>query len=239
MMLNNKFYLLLIIFMILFYNIESFQITRSSHNNIQIVRSSHNNVIRKYKFQLNVFDQIQDTNSILQDSTNAFVDGFERSFFGTMFSRVLGGIVGNIVAGIALTTITVSLSKTWNKEKENKEKENNYNKNVNFDENTSKFKTKSIPVEAWGKLIICIGIDFLGDASYVIPGIGELEDVAWAPLSAFLLSKLFNNNVLTSFEFVKEILPGTDVIPVATLSWFLEYVFPESFLSNSLKLNKK
>jgi len=216
-----------IIMILSFYNVNSFQL-----------KSYNNNLIRKSNFQLNIFDQIQD-NSLLQDNANAFVDGFEKSFFGTMFSRVLGGIVGNILAGIALTTITVSLSKTWNKEKENNKNNNDNNNNINLDDNMNKFKTKSIPIEAWGKLLICIAIDFLGDASYVIPGIGELEDVAWAPLSAFLLSKLFNNNVLTTFEFVKEIIPGTDFIPVATLSWLLEYVFAESFISNSLKLNKK
>lgn len=223
MMENNC--LLLLIFMILFSSIESLQL--KSYNN--------NNIIKNRNFQLNIYDQIQDTNSLLQDNANAFVDGFEKSFFGTMFSRVLGGIAGNILAGIALTTITVSLSKTW-KEKDNK----NYNNNMNnIGDNMNKIKTKSIPIEAWAKLLICIAIDFLGDASYVIPGIGELEDVAWAPLSAFLLSKLFNNNVLTTFEFVKEIIPGTDFIPLATLSWLLEYVFADSFISNSLKLNKK
>jgi cytochrome P450 len=58
-----------------------------------------------------------------------------------MFSRVLGGIVGNILAGIALTTITVSLSKTWNKEKENNNNNDNSNNNINLDDNMNKFKT--------------------------------------------------------------------------------------------------
>ena len=139
-----------------------------------------------------------------------------------------------------MTTITVALSKTvWNKDNKSNNNDDKFSTNNIENDNDNKLKTKSIPVEAWGKLIICIAIDFLGDASYVIPGIGELEDVAWAPLSAFLLSKLFNNNVLTSFEFIKEVLPGTDIIPVATISWLLQYVFSDTFISNSLQLSNK
>jgi hypothetical protein len=223
--------LVLIVVIISLYYVESLKYA-SNH----IVKNRIN--YKKSKIiTLNVIDQVQDNTAILlQDNANAFVDGFERSFAGTMFSRLVGGIVGNIVAGIALTTITVALSKTvWNKDN----KRNNEIENRNEIENDNKLKTKTIPIEAWGKLLICIAIDFLGDASYVIPGIGELEDVAWAPLSAFLLSKLFNNNALTTFEFVKEIIPGTDFIPVATISWLLEYVFAGTFISNSLQLSNK
>jgi hypothetical protein len=54
------------------------------------------NVIRKRSLELNVIDQ--DTTSILlQDNTNAFIDGFERSFAGTMISRVLGGMIYDYV----------------------------------------------------------------------------------------------------------------------------------------------
>ena len=51
-----------------------------------------NRVIKKRSLELNVIDQ--DTTSILlQDNTNAFLDGFERSFTGSIISRLLGGMI--------------------------------------------------------------------------------------------------------------------------------------------------
>ena len=44
--------------------------------------------------------------------------------------------------------------------------------------------------EAWAKLVLCVVIDVIGDSSSS-SGRGELADVAYAPLEAFLLAQLF------------------------------------------------
>ena len=82
-------------------------------------------------------------------------------------------------------------------------------------------------------------IDFIGDTSFLLPGIGEAEDVIAAPLEAFVIGKLFDSNFLTFVEFAKEILPGTDILPVATIAWLLENVFDDSELAKLLQLGEK
>ena len=72
------------------------------------------------------------------------------------------------------------------------------------------------------KLILCILIDFVGVASFAAPGLGEATDVAWAPISAVLVNYLFGNGVFTALAFVEELLPGFDIVPTATIAWFVE-----------------
>ena len=81
-------------------------------------------------------------------------------------------------------------------------------------------------------------IDFVGDTSFLLPGIGEAEDIVAAPLEALLIGKLFDSNFVTFVEFAKEILPGTDILPVATIAWFLENVFDDSDLAKLLQLGE-
>jgi len=72
------------------------------------------------------------------------------------------------------------------------------------------------------KLLVCILIDFVGVASFAVPGLGEATDVGWAPISALLVNYLFGNGIFTALAFVEEISPGLDFIPTATLAWFFE-----------------
>ena len=51
---------------------------------------------------------------------------------------------------------------------------------------------------------------------------GEAADVGWAPISAFLVYKLYGNGLVAGIAFVEELLPGLDIIPTATIAWFLE-----------------
>ena len=41
------------------------------------------------------------------------------------------------------------------------------------------------------KLLISIFLDGVGMLSFIIPGLGEFIDIIWAPLSAFLILKLY------------------------------------------------
>lgn len=88
-----------------------------------------------------------------------------------------------------------------------------------------------------GKLLLCLVIDILGTSSELIPFVGELTDVAYAPLAAFALRYLFQgSNVIFALEFVEEILPFTDVLPLATLCWILETYFGETDIAKLLQI---
>jgi hypothetical protein len=95
---------------------------------------------------------------------------------------------------------------------------------------------RSVTPEQWGKLVICVLIDLAGDASFLLPGLGELSDVVYAPLEAVLLSRLFKSNALGLLGGLEEFLPFTDEIPAATLGWILETFFAESPLGKLLGL---
>ena len=88
-------------------------------------------------------------------------------------------------------------------------------------ENTNQLQTNKML-----KLFLGIIFDFIGMLSYLIPGIGETFDIIWAPLSGFLLMKMYKGNVgkiAGVIETIEELIPFTDFIPTFTLTWI--YVF--------------
>lgn len=77
-------------------------------------------------------------------------------------------------------------------------------------------------------LVLGILLDALGYVSFIIPGVGEFSDIVWAPLSGWLMTKLYKGKpgkVAGVIAFVEEALPGLDVIPTFTLMWLYTYVF--------------
>lgn len=75
------------------------------------------------------------------------------------------------------------------------------------------------------KLIYSIAIDSLGMISYLFPGVGEALDIAWAPISVFLVMKLYPNRKKQALmNGLEEIMPYMDIFPTALLTWRLEYV---------------
>ncbi|MGV8947519.1 MAG: hypothetical protein ACOH1N_13895 [Lutibacter sp.] len=75
----------------------------------------------------------------------------------------------------------------------------------------------------WG-----IFLDGVGLLSFVIPFFGEFFDVVWAPISAFIIFRMYKGTTgklggLVSF--VEEIgILGTDFIPTFTLTWIYKYL---------------
>ena len=70
------------------------------------------------------------------------------------------------------------------------------------------------------KLVLSILFDAIG----MIPFI----DIIWAPLSGYLMTKLYKGNkgkLAGIFSFIEEIIPGTDFIPTFTIMWVYTYVF--------------
>ncbi|KAK9916902.1 hypothetical protein WJX75_008562 [Coccomyxa subellipsoidea] len=75
----------------------------------------------------------------------------------------------------------------------------------------------------WNKLILSVAIDFVGMSSYIVPGAGNISDIGWAPVQAFIVHHLYNNRLLTTLSFIEEVLPFTDIVPSATIGWLMEY----------------
>jgi len=74
-------------------------------------------------------------------------------------------------------------------------------------------------------LIFCILMDIVGYASYAIPGLGEIGDIIWAPISSVIFIAAFGGwkGALGGVgNFIEEILPGTDFIPSFTIMWFIQ-----------------
>ena len=82
-----------------------------------------------------------------------------------------------------------------------------------------------LPKDMMAKLIVCLVIDFVGSSSYLLPGVGEAFDLAWAPTQTIMIAAMFDHVSpnLKYVSFVEEILPFTDVIPSATLGWVKEF----------------
>ncbi len=75
-------------------------------------------------------------------------------------------------------------------------------------------------------LAVCILMDVIGYASFAIPVLGEVIDLVWAPISALIYMKLFGfkKGFLGGvFNFVEELMPGMDIIPTFTITWFMQY----------------
>jgi hypothetical protein len=76
------------------------------------------------------------------------------------------------------------------------------------------------------KLLLSLLLDVIGMLSFVVPGIGELTDVIWAPLSAYIILKMYKGTfakVASLISFGEEIgFIGTDILPTFTLAWMYE-----------------
>ncbi len=75
------------------------------------------------------------------------------------------------------------------------------------------------------KFLLNLLLDGIGLLSFTIPGIGEFSDVIWAPLSAYLLMKMYPGTIgkiSGTISFLEEILPGSDFIPTFTLTYLYE-----------------
>ncbi|RMB59539.1 hypothetical protein EAX61_08115 [Dokdonia sinensis] len=82
-------------------------------------------------------------------------------------------------------------------------------------------------------LIIGILMDAVGilTSSWILPGVGDFADIAWAPFSAWIMTKMYKGTagkVAGVVTFVEEIIPFVDVVPSFTLMWLYTYVFKDS-----------
>ncbi len=76
-------------------------------------------------------------------------------------------------------------------------------------------------------LIFGLLLDGIGMLSYLFPGIGEATDAIWAPLSAFLMTKMYKGKegkIAAIISLIEEAVPTMDIIPTFTLMWIYTYV---------------
>ncbi len=74
------------------------------------------------------------------------------------------------------------------------------------------------------KLLLGLLFDALGFVSIVFPPF----DFLWAPLSAYLMTKLYKGRegkIAAVISFTEEALPFIDIIPTFSLMWLYTYVF--------------
>jgi hypothetical protein len=73
-------------------------------------------------------------------------------------------------------------------------------------------------------LAFCLLMDLLGCASFLLPVFGEFFDLVWAPVSAMIYVRVFGGlkGIFGgAFNFLEELLPGLDIIPTFTITWFM------------------
>ncbi|SEA74549.1 hypothetical protein SAMN05443667_10838 [Flavobacterium gillisiae] len=69
--------------------------------------------------------------------------------------------------------------------------------------------------------------DAIGMLSFTVPMVGEFSDVIWAPIAAYLMTRMYKGTagkVGGVVTFLEEIFPFTDFIPSFTLMWVYNYI---------------
>jgi hypothetical protein len=143
-------------------------------------------------------------------------------FWASLKGKIIAVIIGQALATVAFGVLSWFLSsqisqlgdKVTNTLSKGSTKENPPSTFIKANE-ISSFNR---PAPDFGKLLICLVIDVLGSSSEIIPILGEVTDVLYAPIAATVLRNLYgNNNILFGLEFAEEILPFTDILPLATI----------------------
>lgn len=76
-------------------------------------------------------------------------------------------------------------------------------------------------------LLLGVLFDAIGMISFIIPGFGEFIDLLWAPLSAWLMTRMYKGKMGQAagvVSFIEEIVPGLDVVPTFTIMWLYTFV---------------
>lgn len=75
-------------------------------------------------------------------------------------------------------------------------------------------------------LFLGLLFDAIGMLSFTVPMVGEFSDVIWAPITACLMTRMYQGTVGkvgAVFAFLEEVIPFTDIIPSFTLTWIYNY----------------
>lgn len=75
-------------------------------------------------------------------------------------------------------------------------------------------------------LFLGLLFDAIGMLSFTVPMVGEFSDVIWAPITAYLMTRMYQGTVGkvgAVVAFLEEVVPFTDIIPSFTLTWIYNY----------------
>jgi len=96
------------------------------------------------------------------------------------------------------------------------------------------------------QLGLAILFDAIGMFSYVVPLLGDLSDIVWAPIAGYLMTRMYKGKVgqiAGVVAFVEEIIPGLDIVPTFTIMWFYTNVYKKGVLQDTqedfTKIKKK
>jgi len=83
------------------------------------------------------------------------------------------------------------------------------------------------------KLALGVLFDALGYVSFIFPPF----DIVWAPLSAYLMTRLYKGKkgkIAAVISFIEEALPYLDVVPTFTLMWIYTFAFDRKKTSGDI-----
>jgi len=81
------------------------------------------------------------------------------------------------------------------------------------------------------KLALSIVLDAIGFIPFI--------DIFWAPLSAYIMSKMYKGKegkVAAVIAFIEEALPVLDIIPTFTFMWFYSYIIKSKGAQKTVKV---
>lgn len=87
-------------------------------------------------------------------------------------------------------------------------------------------------------LFLGLLFDGIGMLSFFIPGIGEFSDVIWAPVAAWIMTRMYKGRtgqIAGVVTFIEELLPGFDFIPSFTLMWIYSFIAAKTASNKVLK----
>lgn len=157
-------------------------------------------------------------------------------FWSSLQAKLLSVVIGQLIATIVFGLITSLAAKqignigTFLSEKV-------FSQEPSFRKMPDSSPQRLIQLD-FGKLLICLLIDTVGSSSELIPVFGEITDVIWAPIAGLLMRYIFKSNILFGLEFIEEILPFTDFLPLATICWVVETFFGDSVFAKLLNLDQ-
>ena len=149
-------------------------------------------------------------------------------YWATIKSKILLFIAGQISLLVLFVVLTGLLARKAGDQ-------------ISYTIQNGSFRTpKGTPLgtEDFVRLLACVAIDLIGSSSELLPGIGELTDIVYAPVAATVLRSLFGSNVVFGLEFIEEILPFVDFLPLATICWVVDTFAPESRAAEFLRIGK-
>ena len=81
------------------------------------------------------------------------------------------------------------------------------------------------------KLVLSIVLDAIGFIPFI--------DIVWAPLSAYLMTKMYKGKegkIAAIISFIEEAIPFSDVIPTFTIMWIYSYVINKEKVEEIIEL---